>query len=125
MTSPEYADRPRRTARRRANYRLTEKVFNWPGAGHIHIDSLAARDYPVLMGFTLFLAAPGQLNTFSVMIAPENSPGSSKPSRVMIGSRASGGRPHPYRLAGRTRLSGADGVYSVSGGADDSRLPFR
>ncbi len=26
------------------------------GAGHIHIDSLAARDYPVLMGFTLFLA---------------------------------------------------------------------
>ena len=32
------------------------KVFNWPGAGHIHIDSLAARDYPVLMGFTLFLA---------------------------------------------------------------------
>lgn len=30
---------------------ITEKVFNWPGAGHIHIDSLAARDYPVLMGF--------------------------------------------------------------------------
>ncbi|MBN5280439.1 ABC transporter permease [Serratia ureilytica] len=36
---------------------ITEKIFNWPGAGHIHIDSLAARDYPVLMGFTLFLAA--------------------------------------------------------------------
>ena len=36
--------------------RITEKVCNWPGAGHIHIDSLAARDYPVLMGFTLFLA---------------------------------------------------------------------
>ncbi|WP_241649034.1 ABC transporter permease [Rosenbergiella collisarenosi] len=35
---------------------ITEKVFNWPGAGHIHVDSLAARDYPVLMGFTLFLA---------------------------------------------------------------------
>jgi len=35
---------------------ITEKVFNWPGAGHIQIDSLAARDYPVLMGFTLFLA---------------------------------------------------------------------
>ncbi|CAI0835348.1 ABC transporter permease [Serratia quinivorans] len=35
---------------------ITEKIFNWPGAGHIHIDSLAARDYPVLMGFTLFLA---------------------------------------------------------------------
>lgn len=39
---------------RRADHR---KIFNWPGAGHIHIDSLAARDYPVLMGFTLFLAA--------------------------------------------------------------------
>lgn len=35
---------------------ITEKIFSWPGAGHIHIDSLAARDYPVLMGFTLFLA---------------------------------------------------------------------
>lgn len=35
---------------------ITETVFNWPGAGHIHINSLAARDYPVLMGFTLFLA---------------------------------------------------------------------
>jgi hypothetical protein len=34
---------------------ITEKVFNWPGRA-IHIDSLAARDYPVLMGFTLFLA---------------------------------------------------------------------
>jgi peptide/nickel transport system permease protein len=35
---------------------VTEKLFNWPGAGHIHIDTLASRDYPVLMGFTLFLA---------------------------------------------------------------------
>lgn len=35
---------------------ITEKVFNWPGVGHVHIDSLAARDYPVLMGLTLFLA---------------------------------------------------------------------
>lgn len=36
---------------------ITEKIFNWPGAGHIQIDTLAARDYPVLMGFTMFLAA--------------------------------------------------------------------
>ncbi len=35
---------------------ITEKIFNWPGAGHIQLDSLAARDYPVLMGFTMFLA---------------------------------------------------------------------
>ncbi len=32
------------------------KGIQLAGAGHIHIDSLAARDYPVLMGFTLFLA---------------------------------------------------------------------
>ena len=32
---------------------ITEKVFNWPGAGHIHIDSLAARDYPVLMVYSV------------------------------------------------------------------------
>jgi peptide/nickel transport system permease protein len=36
---------------------VTEKIFNWPGAGHIQIDTLAARDYPVLMGFTMALAA--------------------------------------------------------------------
>jgi peptide/nickel transport system permease protein len=36
---------------------VTEKIFNWPGAGHIQIDTLAARDYPVLMGFTMVLAA--------------------------------------------------------------------
>jgi peptide/nickel transport system permease protein len=35
---------------------VTEKIFNWPGVGHIHIDTLAARDYPVLMSFTLLLA---------------------------------------------------------------------
>lgn len=35
---------------------ITEKIFNWPGVGHIHIDTLAARDYPVLMSFTMLLA---------------------------------------------------------------------
>lgn len=35
---------------------ITEKVFNWPGAGHIHIDSLAARDHPGTDGVYLFLA---------------------------------------------------------------------
>ncbi|NYY79658.1 hypothetical protein DMH17_03635 [Raoultella planticola] len=34
------------------------KVFNWPGAGHIHIDSLAARDYPVLMGLPCSRCSP-------------------------------------------------------------------
>ena len=35
---------------------ITERIFAWPGVGHIHLDSLAARDYTVLMGFTMFLA---------------------------------------------------------------------
>jgi peptide/nickel transport system permease protein len=35
---------------------ITEQIFNWPGVGHIHLEALAARDYPVLMGFTMFLA---------------------------------------------------------------------
>ncbi len=36
-----------------------------------------------------------------------------------------GAGPHSYRLAGRPRLSGTDGVYPVSGGADDSRESAR
>lgn len=36
---------------------ITEQIFNWPGVGHIHLEALANRDYPVLMGFTMFLAA--------------------------------------------------------------------
>ncbi|MGP7817362.1 ABC transporter permease [Niallia sp. 01092] len=35
---------------------ITEQIFNWPGAGHIHLEALGERDYPVLMGFTMFLA---------------------------------------------------------------------
>lgn len=35
---------------------ITEKIFNWPGIGNIHLEALAIRDYPVLMGFTMFLA---------------------------------------------------------------------
>ncbi len=29
---------------------LTETVFSWPGMGRLFFDSLATRDYPVLMG---------------------------------------------------------------------------
>ena len=35
---------------------LTETVFSWPGMGRLFFDSLATRDYPVLMG-TLVLGA--------------------------------------------------------------------
>jgi peptide/nickel transport system permease protein len=35
---------------------ITEKVFNWPGLGTAMITGIEQRDYPVVMGLTLFLA---------------------------------------------------------------------
>ncbi|WP_139488480.1 ABC transporter permease [Brevibacillus dissolubilis] len=35
---------------------ITEKIFNWPGIGRIHMEALAFRDYPLLMGLTMLLA---------------------------------------------------------------------
>lgn len=36
---------------------ITEQIFNWPGVGHIQLEAVYTRDYPVLMSFTLLLAA--------------------------------------------------------------------
>ncbi|AGF55891.1 peptide/nickel transport system permease protein [Clostridium saccharoperbutylacetonicum] len=36
---------------------ITEQIFNWPGVGHIQLEAVSTRDYPVLMSFTLLLAA--------------------------------------------------------------------
>lgn len=36
---------------------ITEQVFNWPGIGHVQLDSVTARDYQLMMTITLFLAA--------------------------------------------------------------------
>jgi len=36
---------------------FVETVFAWPGLGRLMIDSLAMRDYPVLMGLFLFVSA--------------------------------------------------------------------
>lgn len=36
---------------------LTENVFSWPGLGQKTIAAVFARDYPVVLGVTLFLAA--------------------------------------------------------------------
>src|SRR3546814_8133317 len=33
---------------------FTESVFNWPGMGLLLINAVEARDYPVIMGATLF-----------------------------------------------------------------------
>lgn len=35
---------------------ITEQIFNWPGIGKINLGALNARDYFLLMGFTMFLA---------------------------------------------------------------------
>ncbi len=35
---------------------ITEQIFNWPGVGHIQLEAVNTRDYPVLMSFTLLLA---------------------------------------------------------------------
>ena len=35
---------------------ITEQIFNWPGVGHIQLEAVSTRDYPVLMSFTLLLA---------------------------------------------------------------------
>ena len=35
---------------------LTETVFAWPGIGRLLVDSILARDYPVVQGAVLLLA---------------------------------------------------------------------
>ncbi|MFC5652683.1 ABC transporter permease [Paenibacillus solisilvae] len=35
---------------------IIEKIFNWPGIGQLYMQSFTLRDYPLLMGFTLFIA---------------------------------------------------------------------
>ncbi|AIG26722.1 ABC transporter permease [Brevibacillus sp. 7WMA2] len=35
---------------------ITEKIFNWPGVGQVYMQALSLRDYPLLMGFTMFIA---------------------------------------------------------------------
>lgn len=35
---------------------LTENVFAWPGLGRLMVDSILARDYPVVQGTVLFIA---------------------------------------------------------------------
>ncbi|MGU3473978.1 ABC transporter permease [Paenibacillus sp. D51F] len=35
---------------------IIESIFNWPGIGQLYMKSFGLRDYPLLMGFTMFLA---------------------------------------------------------------------
>ena len=36
---------------------VVEKVFNIPGLGRYFINSISNRDYPIIMGMTIFIAA--------------------------------------------------------------------
>jgi peptide/nickel transport system permease protein len=35
---------------------VTEQIFGWPGIGSLMVQSIAARDYPVIMGITVLVA---------------------------------------------------------------------
>ncbi|MBR5752901.1 MAG: ABC transporter permease [Clostridia bacterium] len=35
---------------------VVETIFNWPGVGKLAMDSITARDYPVIQGFVLIMA---------------------------------------------------------------------
>ncbi|MBO7747219.1 ABC transporter permease [Paenibacillus sp. MWE-103] len=43
---------------------IIEKIFNWPGIGQLYMQSFTLRDYPLLMGFTLFIAILTVIGTF-------------------------------------------------------------
>lgn len=35
---------------------ITEKIFVWPGIGHVYLNAINMRDYPFMLGFTILLA---------------------------------------------------------------------
>ena len=35
---------------------VIESIFRWPGVGKLVMDSITARDYPVIQGFVLIMA---------------------------------------------------------------------
>ncbi|MFC4140022.1 MULTISPECIES: ABC transporter permease [unclassified Microbacterium] len=43
---------------------ITEQIFNWPGVGRMQLDSVATRDYAVLMTITMLLAFLTVLGSF-------------------------------------------------------------
>lgn len=45
---------------------ITEQIFNWPGVGAVFMQAFTVRDYPLLMGFTMFIAL---LTIFSNLLA--------------------------------------------------------
>jgi peptide/nickel transport system permease protein/oligopeptide transport system permease protein len=45
---------------------IAEVVFSWPGVGRLAVDSILARDYPVVQGCVLLVAAIFVLLNLSV-----------------------------------------------------------
>lgn len=35
---------------------ILEKIFIWPGVGQVYLESINMRDYPFLLGFTIFIS---------------------------------------------------------------------
>ncbi|MDR1650984.1 MAG: ABC transporter permease [Synergistaceae bacterium] len=35
---------------------ITEQIFSWPGVGSLMVQAISSRDYPVIMGITVFVA---------------------------------------------------------------------
>jgi ABC-type dipeptide/oligopeptide/nickel transport system permease component len=52
-----------------AGFVLVETVFGWPGLGRLTFDSIAARDYPVITGLFIFVAASVILSNLAADIA--------------------------------------------------------
>src|SRR5262245_29803500 len=48
---------------------ITESVFGWPGMGRLIVDSIAARDYPLIQGALLVFATSFALITLAVAVA--------------------------------------------------------
>ncbi|MBD7969869.1 MULTISPECIES: ABC transporter permease [Paenibacillus] len=42
---------------------ILEKIFVWPGVGQVYLESITMRDYPFMLGFTIFLAVLTLLGT--------------------------------------------------------------
>jgi peptide/nickel transport system permease protein len=42
---------------------ILEKIFVWPGVGQVYLESITMRDYPFMLGFTIFMAALTLLGT--------------------------------------------------------------
>ncbi len=45
---------------------VTEQIFSWPGLGSMMVRAIGARDYPVIMGITVFIAVAVFIGNFII-----------------------------------------------------------